>query len=314
MIPSIVPFHQKVKSTYNDKTATQNRYKQTGGRGESNRPFTAHKPIRVRDYDAGPPMSARQNKKQRKNRNNANNRERTVTTLTQDPSTPYLVPTPSEEPAGGHLAAHFSPTAANKIINVSMGPQPYQMTQKFGSVVYGGGFVSPVSNLHPQQHQTFYQPTQSQVQPNLQQQQQGQESPPIQPGKNDLEILQNLKQLIIENQHPFFRAVPQPVALAKLYRGSLTSIARQGQRSGAESTNEPGDTGAPTVDPKPPTTTSGQQQTLLESVIVSSPSTTSVVSFEHHFFHVFFTTFSIFSRIKIFGLTIPLPIWPRNWI
>src|SRR5258708_2231582 len=45
----------------------------------------------------GPPMSTRQNnKKQRKGRNNANNRERTVTTLTEDPNTPYLIPTPSE--------------------------------------------------------------------------------------------------------------------------------------------------------------------------------------------------------------------------
>jgi hypothetical protein len=35
MIPPIVPLHQKHfkdKFTYNDKTATQNRYKQTGGR------------------------------------------------------------------------------------------------------------------------------------------------------------------------------------------------------------------------------------------------------------------------------------------
>ncbi len=258
-------------------------------------------------------MSARQNKKQRKNRNNANNRERTVTTLTEDPNTPYLVPTPSEEPAGGHLAAHFSPTAANKTLNVSMGPQPYQMSQNFGSFVYGGSFASPVSNLHPQQQQqAFYQPTQSQAQLNMQQQQQGQETqpiPPLQPGKNDLEILQNLKQLIIENQHPFFRAVPQPVALARLYRGSLTSIARQGQRSGAESTNELGETGAPTVDPKSklPTTASGQQQTLLESAIVSLPSTTSDVSFDI-ISPMYSYDISNYPRIKIFVLAILLPI------
>lgn len=39
------------------------------------------------------------------------------------------------------------------------------------------------------------------------------------PGSNDLEILQNLKEQIKAGQHDFFRAVPQPQALAAIYLG-----------------------------------------------------------------------------------------------
>jgi len=168
-------------------------------------------------------MSARQNKKQRKGRNNANNRERTVTTLTEDPNTPYLVPTPSEEPAGGHMAAPFTGAVVNnaKMHNMSIpGQQPYQIPGNFG-FGYSGTFAPNLqSNLQQQpQQQPFFSTNQAQqasmqsIQPN----------PPLPPGKNDLEILQNLKKLIIENQHPFFRAIPQPAALASLYKGPLSA-------------------------------------------------------------------------------------------
>jgi hypothetical protein len=42
-------------------------------------------------------------------------------------------------------------------------------------------------------------------------------------GQKDLEILEKLKESIITNQHEFFRSVPQPTALAKIYMGN-TSI------------------------------------------------------------------------------------------
>ena len=59
--------------------------------------------------------------------------------------------------------------------------------------------------LHAQyQHQPFYQHTSM-----------------LPPGKNDLEILENLKTIIKEGQHEFYRAVPQPAALASLYLGPL---------------------------------------------------------------------------------------------
>jgi hypothetical protein len=47
--------------------------------------------------------------------------------------------------------------------------------------------------------------------------------PTLPPGKNDLDILQNLKKIIKDGQHPFFRAVPQPVALASIYMGPTVS-------------------------------------------------------------------------------------------
>lgn len=43
------------------------------------------------------------------------------------------------------------------------------------------------------------------------------------PGQKDLETLEKLKESIINNQHEFFRSVPQPAALAKIYMGN-TSI------------------------------------------------------------------------------------------
>lgn len=42
-------------------------------------------------------------------------------------------------------------------------------------------------------------------------------------GQKDLEILEKLKESIINNQHEFFRSVPQPATLAKIYMGN-TSI------------------------------------------------------------------------------------------
>ncbi|EIW83553.1 hypothetical protein CONPUDRAFT_136503 [Coniophora puteana RWD-64-598 SS2] len=39
------------------------------------------------------------------------------------------------------------------------------------------------------------------------------------PGKSDLEILESLKKMIKDGQHEFYRAVPQPTALASLYLG-----------------------------------------------------------------------------------------------
>ena len=42
-------------------------------------------------------------------------------------------------------------------------------------------------------------------------------------GQKDLEILEKLKESIINNQHEFFRSAPQPATLAKIYMGN-TSI------------------------------------------------------------------------------------------
>ena len=41
-------------------------------------------------------------------------------------------------------------------------------------------------------------------------------------GQKDLEVLEKLKESIINNQHEFFRSVPQPAALEKIYMGNAS--------------------------------------------------------------------------------------------
>ncbi|KAH9957300.1 hypothetical protein BC827DRAFT_1270319 [Russula dissimulans] len=48
--------------------------------------------------------------------------------------------------------------------------------------------------------------------------------PSLPPGLGDLEALERLKEIIKNNQHEFFRAIPRPAALAGLYRGPLPSL------------------------------------------------------------------------------------------
>ncbi|KDR67802.1 hypothetical protein GALMADRAFT_36187, partial [Galerina marginata CBS 339.88] len=190
-------------------------------------------------------MSTRQNKKQRKGRNNANNRERTVTTLTEDPNTPYLVPTPSEEPAGSHIPGSFPGNSGGggKMHNMSMGGPQYQMPNNFG---YGYSPSFPaMQNMHqqqqqPQQQQPFFSPTSQTHQQNMQQQPVPDVRPkvPLPPGKNDLEILQNLKKIIKDGQHPFYKATPNPGALASLYMGTIPIQPQQSvRRSDQDSTD-----------------------------------------------------------------------------
>ncbi|KAI9571627.1 hypothetical protein HD554DRAFT_2168885 [Boletus coccyginus] len=46
-------------------------------------------------------------------------------------------------------------------------------------------------------------------------------SPALPTVKNDLEILEDLKSTIKDGQHEFYRAVPQPAALASIYMGHI---------------------------------------------------------------------------------------------
>lgn len=52
------------------------------------------------------------------------------------------------------------------------------------------------------------------------------------PGKDDLEKLENLKRIIKSGQHEFYRAIPQPDALAKLYMGVIPSSLPQDGEQG----------------------------------------------------------------------------------
>jgi hypothetical protein len=146
-------------------------------------------------------MSTRQNKK-RKGRNNVNNRERTVTTLTEDPNTPYLIPTPSEEPAGANLMS--SPFSVASSSGANPNPSGFPIPGNFG---FGfNSYIGPMhGNVHhPQQGQQFYPQSPQPLMP---------------PGQNDLEVLEKLKDMIKNGQHEFYRAVPQPAALASIYLG-----------------------------------------------------------------------------------------------
>ncbi|KAJ3507669.1 hypothetical protein NMY22_g16857 [Coprinellus aureogranulatus] len=77
------------------------------------------------------------------------------------------------------------------------------------------------------------------------QQRNGRRSIVLPPGKNDLEILENLKQIIKNGQHEFYRAIPQPEALASLYLGTIPT--------GEPATKMPEDAqGAAMVQDEPP--------------------------------------------------------------
>ncbi|KAG5653438.1 hypothetical protein H0H81_000440 [Sphagnurus paluster] len=168
--------------------------------------------------------AARQNKKQRKGRNNPNNRERTVTTLTEDPNTPYLVPTPSEEPAGASLMSSPFSVASSSAGNAPSS-SAYQAPSSYAAFGFNTTFGTPGTHAPPH---TQTQPQQQQQQPFYPQQQQSPLGPPmLPPGRNDLEILENLKQIIKAGQHDKFRAIPQPLALASIYLGTIPNSQNQ---------------------------------------------------------------------------------------
>ncbi|KAF9050480.1 hypothetical protein BJ165DRAFT_1525699 [Panaeolus papilionaceus] len=205
-------------------------------------------------------MSSRSNKK-RKPRKDHTNRERTVTTLTGAPNTEYLVPIPSEEPP------IFNPNA--KMQGTMAPPYPVQHSPSFqyhsgrppGANTTG---YAAFDNMNTMQHvqsqqSSVYGPagTQHHQQPGGQattasgRSQEAKPTPRLPPGKNDLEILENLKRIIKEGQHPFFRAVPQPAALASLYKGVIPIS----DSKGGDTTEKPSTTAAP-KDSEPVQTTS----------------------------------------------------------
>jgi hypothetical protein len=170
-------------------------------------------------------MASRQNRK-KKGRANQQNRERTVTTLTEDPNTQFLVPTPSEEPGGANVNIMSSPFSVSSSSgggpNSSIPNGNYQLPNTFG---YSGppysnsSYMGPMqhgSNVHQQQNQQFYQQQLAQL------------------GSSDVEILENLKAKIKAGQHDRFRPDPQPLALFSVYQEGLQSDLQYVQQSGAD--------------------------------------------------------------------------------
>ena len=158
-------------------------------------------------------MASRQNRK-KKGRANQQNRERTVTTLTEDPNTPFLVPTPSEEPAGPNMSSPFSVSSSSGG-NVPNGN--YQVSTNFGySGPYNSNYMGTVqhgSNVHQHQPQQLYQ-----------------QQLALPDGSNDMEILEKLKAQIKAGQHDRFQPIPQPNALLNVYQEGLQEVryAQQG--------------------------------------------------------------------------------------
>ncbi|KAF8218318.1 hypothetical protein K438DRAFT_1953129 [Mycena galopus ATCC 62051] len=134
-------------------------------------------------------MSTRQNIRKR----NPFHRERTVTTLTEDPTTHLLVPTPTEEPARYSIPQQY----------------PIQIDQYYPQ--------EPLDNLDHNHDNTSYPMPQTQAQAQTQ-------FFPQQQHHSDLEVLENLKAIIKAGQHEFYRAVPQPQALAQIYLGPNAQV------------------------------------------------------------------------------------------
>ncbi|KDQ55642.1 hypothetical protein JAAARDRAFT_37047 [Jaapia argillacea MUCL 33604] len=171
-------------------------------------------------------MSTRPNKK-RKGRNNVN-RERTVTTLAEDPTTAFLVPTPTEDPPksaiSNSMSSPFSVTSSTG--GGGNGPgagmnssSAYQASSPkfsgYNSYNNYGGSAHPSNaqqqhNQHqqPQSHSQFFSSPQQPILP---------------PGANDLEVLEKLKAMIKSGQHEMFKPIPNPVALASVYLGVSAS-------------------------------------------------------------------------------------------
>lgn len=139
-------------------------------------------------------MATRQSKKRKGNRQNVRlpsgwirvadflfqliNRERTVTQLTEDPNSAFLVPVPSDD------------QLQNPRFNNNMQANNFSGF----NYMHNPNFAPPADSYLP-------------------------------PGQNDLEVLEKLKDTIKNGQHEFFRAVPQPSALSRVYMGSASVVA-----------------------------------------------------------------------------------------
>ncbi|KIM83433.1 hypothetical protein PILCRDRAFT_443724 [Piloderma croceum F 1598] len=157
-------------------------------------------------------MASRQNRK-KKGRANQQNRERTVTTLTEGPNPQFLVPTPSEEPAGANMSSPFSVSSSS-----GAGPNNSIPNGGYQNFAYSGPPYSS-NYMGPTQHGG-----------NIQQPQFYQQQPNLPPGRDDLEILENLKAQIKSGQHNRFKATAQPEALLTVYREGLQSEAHYVQQ------------------------------------------------------------------------------------
>ncbi|PIL29674.1 hypothetical protein GSI_08112 [Ganoderma sinense ZZ0214-1] len=170
-------------------------------------------------------MATRQNKK-RKGRNNAPPRERTVTTLTDGSDGPFL-PSSPVIPMSVHDEHALSPPYPMTVSPTIPGPQPPAPGLPAGPYLQSFStpfpFYSPAHMAHASSP-TFQAPIHLSGS-QLYRSTSAPQSIPVQlpTGQNDLEILEKLKETIKNNQHEYFRPVPQPAALASVYLGPRSS-------------------------------------------------------------------------------------------
>ncbi|KAF9064992.1 hypothetical protein BDP27DRAFT_1366801 [Rhodocollybia butyracea] len=148
-------------------------------------------------------MNTRQNNKSgRLTRKRYIHRDRTVTTLTgnDDDQDPFSFTTGLNDEQ--QQLAYTAPTplvaVASNVNQLAMLPSNFS----FGFNSFAGP-LNANNNPNNIQNDTSQQPY-------------------LPPGKNDLEILENLKERIKQGQHEFFRATPTPGALASIYLGPST--------------------------------------------------------------------------------------------
>lgn len=172
-------------------------------------------------------MTTRQNTaSKRKGRGGALPRERTYTTLTG--TQPQPLPLSLTDPTSSFLASTTSteaPTAAAAASNIMS--SPFSVASSAGGSPNYQSYdfsTNPLNSHFPNYHNnsgngyTMQPPighgSSSYGQPQFFDQSAGQ---------NDLELLQKLKDSIKNNQHEFFRPIPQPAALASIYLGPPSS-------------------------------------------------------------------------------------------
>lgn len=152
-------------------------------------------------------MSLQQRQNRKKKGRAQVDRERTVTTLTEDPESQLLIPIPTEEPAGPDMSSPFSIASSSgggpNNINSATNGNNFQP----GGFGYQGSYESNNGNsyLGPNNARTevFHPP---QV--------------PMPAGRDDVEILLNLKSMIKAGQH-HYKPIPQPGKLKEIYEAGL---------------------------------------------------------------------------------------------
>jgi hypothetical protein len=187
-------------------------------------------------------MATRQQNKKRKARN-ALQRERTVKSLTdappssKNPSTAKAAAAAAPGVEGGGGAPILAPTLSASSNAMTGYPPPFLPSS------YPFSFVHPsMPAINGQQAMPIIQP---QINPQYYAQfpqQHIPSAPHLPPGKSDLEILQKLKEMILRNQHEFYKPIPQPQHLAGLYVGpplAQTSHQQADGSSAASSSSQP---------------------------------------------------------------------------